>query len=76
MLKTGPVRAADTAYGLSYSRVYAGGGLGVQTPPIGLLTKMHNKENITFLAFLSLFFCNDMAPTWFKGELRPSEARS
>ena len=25
-------------------------------PPIGLSTKMHNKENITFLALLSLFF--------------------
>ena len=35
------------------------GGLGVQTPPIGLSTKMHSKENITFLAHLSLFFCND-----------------
>ena len=43
-------------------RAYArgGGGLGVQTPPpIGLSTKMHSKENITFLALLSLFFCND-----------------
>ena len=29
-------------------------------PPIGLSTKMHNKENITFLALLSLCFCNDM----------------
>ena len=28
-------------------------------PPIGLSTKMHSKENITFLALLSLFFCND-----------------
>ena len=30
--------------------------LGVQTPLIGLSTKMHNKENIMFLALLSLFF--------------------
>ena len=30
-------------------------------PPIGLSDKMYNKENITFLALLSLlFFCNDM----------------
>ena len=29
-------------------------------PPIGLSTKMHNEENVTFLALLSLFFCNDM----------------
>ena len=37
------------------------GVLGVQTfPLIGLWTKMHNKENITFLARLSLPFCNDM----------------
>ena len=34
------------------------GRLGVQTPSIGLSTKMHNKENITFLALLRLF-CND-----------------
>ena len=38
-----------------------GGGVGVQTPSIGLSTKMHNKENITFLALLSLFF---FAMTW------------
>ena len=38
-----------------------GGVLGVQPPPpIGLSTKMHNKENISFLALLNLFFCNDM----------------
>ena len=35
-------------------------GGGVQTSPIGMSTKMHNKENITFLALLSLLFCNDM----------------
>ena len=40
---------------------YAGGGVEVQTYPIGLLTKMHNKENITLLALLSLFF---FAMTW------------
>ena len=34
------------------------GGWGFK-PPIGLSTKMHSKENITFLALLSLFFCND-----------------
>ena len=31
------------------------GGLGAH-PPIGLSTKMHNKEDIAFLAFLSMFF--------------------
>ena len=36
-----------------------GGGFGGSNPPIGLSTKMHSKENITFLALLSLFFCND-----------------
>ena len=37
------------------------GRLGGSNPPIGLSTKMHNKENTTFLALLSLFFlCNDM----------------
>ena len=36
-----------------------GGVLGVQPPPIGLSTEMHNKENITFLGLLSLFFCID-----------------
>ena len=36
-------------------------GLGGSTPPsIGLSTKMQNKENITFLSLLSLFFCYDM----------------
>ena len=35
------------------------GGVGGSNPPIGLSTKMHRKENITFLAHLSLFFCND-----------------
>ena len=41
--------------------VRRGGFGGSNPPPIGLSTKMHNKENITFLALLSLFFfCNDM----------------
>ena len=35
------------------------GVLGVQTPPIGLSTKMHSKENIMFLALLSPIFCKD-----------------
>ena len=35
------------------------GGFGGSNPPFGLSTKMHSKENITFLALLSLFFCND-----------------
>ena len=36
-------------------------GVGGSTPPIRLSTKMHNKENLTFLVLLSLFFfCNDM----------------
>ena len=39
-------------------------GLGVQPPPpIGLSTKMHNKQNITFLALLSLFFAMTWTPT-------------
>ena len=33
-----------------------GGGEGSYSPLIGLSTKMQNKENITFLAFLILFF--------------------
>ena len=33
-------------------------------PPIGLSDKMHNKENITFLALLSLFFFFFFAVTW------------
>ena len=33
-----------------------GEGFGGSTPPIGLSTKMHSKENITFLALLSLLF--------------------
>ena len=32
------------------------GDFGVQTLPISLSTKMHNKENTTFLALLILFF--------------------
>ena len=36
-----------------------GGFWGFKPPPIGLSTKMHSKENITFLALLSLLFCND-----------------
>ena len=36
-----------------------GGGFGGSKLPISLSTKMHNKENITFLALLSLFICND-----------------
>ena len=51
-------------FNISYQlqpRAYArgGGGWGFKPPTIDLSTKMHNKENITFLAFLSLFFCND-----------------
>ena len=29
-------------------------------PPIGQSTKMHNKENTTFLALLRLFFCTEI----------------
>ena len=36
-----------------------GGFGGSNPPPHWSVTKMHNKENITFLALLSLFFCND-----------------
>ena len=36
-----------------------GRGFKGSNPPIDLSTKMHNKENITFLALLRLFFCND-----------------
>ena len=42
----------------SSPRAYARGGFK-PPPPIGLSTKMNSKENITFLALLSLFFCND-----------------
>ena len=44
----------------SWSKGVRKGGFGGSNPPIGLSTEMHNKENITFLALLSLFFCNDM----------------
>ena len=37
-----------------------GEGFGGSTTPFGLSTKMHNKENISFFALLSLLFCNDM----------------
>ena len=43
--------------------VRKGGGSGVQTPPIGLSTKMHNNKNITLLALLSLFFAMTRTPT-------------
>ena len=46
-------------------RTQGGGGWGFK-PPIGLSTKMLNKENITFLALLSLFFAMTGTPTWFK----------
>ena len=39
-------------------RTQGGGGVGGSNPPIGLSTKMYKKK-ITFLALLSLFFCND-----------------
>ena len=40
------------------SSVARGGG-GGYSPPIGLPTKMHNKENTTFLALLRLSFALD-----------------
>ena len=50
------------------SRAYARGGvLGFKPPPpIGLSTKMHNKENVTFFALLRLFF----AMEWTKSDLK------
>ena len=41
------------------SSVDRGGGGGAIAPPIGLPTKMQNKENTTFLAFLRLSFALD-----------------
>ena len=41
-----------------YSSVARGEG-GAIAPPIALLTKMQNKENTTFLAFLRLSFALD-----------------
>ena len=40
-------------------RTQGGGGVGGSKLPISLSTKMHNKENMTFLALLSLLICND-----------------
>ena len=41
---------------INYSIIRTQGGFGGSNPPIGLSTKMQNKENITFLALLSMFF--------------------
>ena len=50
------------------------GGFGGSTPPIGLSTKMHNKENITFFSLLSLFFfALTWTPTWFKATFETFE---
>ena len=42
------------------------GGEGGYRPPIGLSTKMQNKENTTFLALLSLIFALEWTKKWFK----------
>ena len=41
------------------SSVARGGAGGAIAPPIGLPTKMQNKENTTFLALLRLSFAPD-----------------
>ena len=43
-----------------------GGGGGGYIPPIGLLTKMQNKKNTTFLALLRLSFALELTKKWFK----------
>ena len=45
------------------------GEAGAITPSIGLSTKMQNKKNITFLAFLRLFFALELTKKWFKVSL-------
>ena len=44
----------------------AGGGGGGYISPIGLLTKMQNKKNTTFLALLRLSFALELIKKWFK----------
>ena len=48
------------------SSVAGGGGGGGLYPPIGLLTKMQNKKNTTFLALLRLSFALELTKKWFK----------
>ena len=43
-----------------------GGGGGGYRPHIGLSTKMQNKKNNTFLAFLRLVFPLEWTKKWFK----------
>ena len=45
------------------------GEAGAVTPSIGLSTKMQNKKNFTFLAFLGLFFALELTKKWFKVSL-------
>ena len=54
----------------SVARGEAGGG-GAIAPPVGLPTKMQNKENTTFLALLRLSFALD----WTKNDLKHSLKR-
>ena len=59
MIQTGDAAPLATYYleTRAYARGGGGGGLGFKPPlPIDLWTKIHNKENITFLARLSLLF--------------------
>ena len=47
---------------VTFSRVGGGG----YSPSIGLLTKMQNKENTSFLALLRLVFALESTKKWFK----------
>ena len=54
-----PARLTTLIYILAISSVARGGAGGAIAPPIGLPTKMQNKENSTFLALLRLSFALD-----------------
>ena len=52
------------------SSVARGGAGGAIAPPIGLPTKMQNKENTTFLALLRLSFALDQTKNDLKHSLK------
>ena len=53
-----------------HSSVARGGAGGAIAPPIGLPTKMQNKENTTFLALLRLSFALDQTKNDLKHSLK------
>ena len=55
---------------LYHSSVARGGAGGAIAPPIGLPTKMQNKENTTFLALLRLSFALDQTKNDLKHSLK------